>query len=845
MASIRTLTLSTFLVLLGGLAARSATPNLGAIRPVGGQRGTEVEVVLSGARLGDAQEILFYQPGIETLSLTKIDDNSVKARLKIAADAALGLHDLRLRTATGLSELRTFSIGALPEVAEKEPNNDFQSPQAIPMNVTVNGVADNEDVDYFVVEAKKGDRISVEAEGIRLGITEFDPYVAILNTKRFELASNDDAALIWRDGFASAIAPEDGRYIVQVRESAYAGNGACLYRLHVGNFPRATALLPAGGKLGEDVEVRWIGDPAGVVSTKVTLPSSFEYDFGLTRQDDKGISPYPNSFRLSSIGNVLEAEPNNDHNTATPFTAPMALNGVIEAAGDVDHYIFKAEKGQVFDVHCYARRIRSPLDPVMYLGKKGGGAMLGADDAIGPDSYFRFQAPETSEYVIWVVDHLGKGGPDSFYRIEVAPVAPKLTLSTNAEQIPLGTGVMGLSVPKGNRQAILIYGSRADFGGDLSLEAAGLPEGLEIEAPTMVASQGVVPVVFRARADAPVGGKLIDVTGHSTDPNLKVPSEFNQMSVLVIGPNNVNVWSRTVNRLAAVVTEECPYSIEIVEPKVPLVRSGSMGLKVRATRKEGFKAPISVYLPWNPPGVGSAGGIVIPEGQNEAVIPLNADGGAELRTWKIVVNGASGVASGPITVSSQLANLTIAEPFVSLAYPGASVEQGKEVDFAVNVTRNVDFPGEAQVTLLGLPNKVTTVAKTITKDSTSLTFPIKTDPASPAGNHATLFCQVVVTQNGEPIVHNLGTGTLRIDVPLPPKANAPEPAAQPAAAAAAAKPEKPLSRLEKLRLETKQRAEAQAAAEAASRDSEPPKDTGSEPKAAPAQNQTPAQDAGR
>ena len=94
-------------------------------------------------------------------------------------------------------------------------------------------------------------------------------------------------------------------------------------------------------------------------------------------------------------------------------------------------------------------------------------------------------------------------------------------------------------------------------------------------------------------------------------------------------------------------TEECPYTIEIVEPKVPLVRGGSMGLKVRANRKPGFKAPISVYLPWNPPGVGSAGGIAIPERQNEAVIPMNADGGAELRTWKIVVNGASGVAIGP------------------------------------------------------------------------------------------------------------------------------------------------------------------------------------------------------
>ena len=171
------------------------------------------------------------------------------------------------------------------------------------------------------------------------------------------------------------------------------------------------------------------------------------------------------------------------------------------------------------------------------------------------------------------------------------------------------------------------------------------------------------------------------------------------MSVLVLGQNQVNVWSRTVDRLAVAVTEECPYTIEIVEPKVPLVRSGSMGLKVRAIRKPGFKSAISVYLPWNPPGVGSGGGIAIPEGQNEAVIPMNADGGAELRTWKIVVNGASGVASGPIMVSSQLANLTVANPYVGLAFQAASVDQGKEVDMAVKVAKAVDFAGEATVNL--------------------------------------------------------------------------------------------------------------------------------------------------
>src|SRR5262245_4687629 len=450
------------LALLPFSTAHAATPSLGAIRPVGGQRGTEMEITLSGARLGDALEIVYYQPGIATTSLKKVDDNNIKAKIKIAADCALGLHDLRVRTATGISELKTFSVGALKEMDEKEPNNDFGAPQPIPMNITVNGIADNEDVDYFVVEAKKGERITAEVEGHRLGIIEFDPYVAILNTKRFELGTSDDAALILRDGFTSIIAPEDGKYIIQVRESAYSGNESCLYRLHVGSFPRATAVLPAGGKPGEKLAVRWIGDAAGETTTTVTLPASASGEFGLVRQAAKGFSPYPNSFRVTPLGNVMEVEPNDDQEHATPFQAPMALNGVIGKPGDVDHFVFQASKYQVYDIHCYARRIRSPLDSVMYLGKKGAGASLGDDDAIVPDSYFRFQAPETVEYVIWLVDQLGKGGPDYAYRIEVTPVAPALTMSTAAEQIPLGTGVMSVAVPKGNRQAILIYGTRAD-----------------------------------------------------------------------------------------------------------------------------------------------------------------------------------------------------------------------------------------------------------------------------------------------------------------------------------------------------------------------------------------------
>src|SRR5437762_14363367 len=104
--------LGSALALLLFSTAHAATPSLGAIRPVGGQRGTELDVTFSGARLGDAVEIVYYQPGIATASLKKVDDNSVKARLKITSDSALGQHDMRDRTATRTSELRPFSVGA-------------------------------------------------------------------------------------------------------------------------------------------------------------------------------------------------------------------------------------------------------------------------------------------------------------------------------------------------------------------------------------------------------------------------------------------------------------------------------------------------------------------------------------------------------------------------------------------------------------------------------------------------------------------------------------------------------------------------------------------------------------
>ena len=801
--------------------ADAASPRLTAVRPVGGQRGTEIEVHFTGQRLGDAQEILFYQPGLSASKVEKVDDNHAKALVKIEPTAGLGLVDLRVRTATGVSELRTFSVGALKEQAEVEPNDEFAKPQKVEFGTVVSGVARVEDVDYYAFEAKKGQRITAEVEGARLGIALFDPYVAIMDSRRFELASSDDAALIWQDGFASVVAPEDGTYLVQVRESAYAGTDACLYRLHIGDFPRPTAVLPAGGKFGETLDVRLIGDVLGEKTLKVSLPAEQKREFGIVASDERGTAPYPNAFRLSPFGNVMEAEPNDDHASAGRFEASMALNGVIGKPEDVDHFVFPAKMGQNFNVRVYARQLRSPLDSVIAIAKKGGGGLASNDDARNsPDSMLRFTAPEDADYVISITDQLRKGGPDYFYRIEVTSALPLISLGVNEESLQRGIGPIGVSVPRGNRQAVLISARRQETGNNpIKVTLEGLPDGTTATSDDMTANQPNLPVLIEAKADAPLSGRLVKVDAASTDPKLDPPIEFRHACELVLGQNNIQYWGRSVDRLAVAVTEESPFSIEVVEPKVPLVRGGSMGLRVIAKRKPGFTAPIAVSLPWNPPGVSSSGGISIAEKADEASIPMNADGGAALQAWRVVVNGTANTPTGPVMISSQLVKLSIAAPFLALTYQPGSVEQGQETDLIVGVNKAVDFPGEAKVTLIGLPNKVTTDIKTLTKDTKELIFRIKTDKVSPAGNHQNLFCQVVVTQEGEPILHNLGSGQLRIDVPLPPK---PKPVAAPAAAPVAASPtpppapapEKRLTRLEKLRLEAQERAKAAASGEA-------------------------------
>ena len=770
----------------GASSALAVAPNFTAIAPAGGQRGTSVEVTLRGDRLADAQEVFFYTPGITLEKISDAQEKEVKVVFLIAADCRLGEHALRIRTASGISALRLFYVGPFPSVEEKEPNNEAAKAQPIALNSTVQGTIGSEDVDVFSVEVKKDQRLSVEIEGARLGRTLFDPTVTVLSADGRVLAASDDTPLLGHDGFVSLLAPADGKYLIQVRDMTYAGTGH-FYRLHLGTFPRPAAVFPLGGQPGETLEAKFLGDPTGDFTQPITLPTekSRSARFGLVA-DHHGLAPSPNWLRISPLANAPSITPGNTLGKATALnsTAPLAFNGVLTTKGDAAFFRFTAKKDQNLDFQVYARRLGSPLDSVLTVFDAKGKSLGNNDDAAGnPDSAVRVKIPEDGDYTVKVADQLARGGPRFTYRVEIAEIAPTLTLSIPDTARYDNETRKSIVVPRGNRFAVLLNINRDTFNGDLAVTFDGLPAGIAALADTVPGSLSAVPVVFDATADAPIAGTLLTPAAQAVDASATkgkdVVSRFRHTVDWVRIQNDIGYSRSEVSQIAAAVVEAVPFTVRIVEPKVPLVQSGEAAWKIIADRQEGFDEPITVKMLWNPPGVTSPPDLVIPKGASSVDYKLNASNKAEVRKWKTAVVATATVKGGAAHVSSQLAELEIAAPFLAGKIDLTKVERGQTAKLVCTLEQKNPFAGTAVARLVGLPANTTASDVEITQDSTAATFEIVTTDKSPLGSHKNIFCSVTLTRDGEPITHLIAQGSvLRIDASRPKTAGESKPVAQ-------------------------------------------------------------------
>ena len=130
-------------------------PRLFTIAPSGGKAGTTVEITWTGADTEEPQGFYFSHPGFKAEPIIppplppdpkkpapkQTTPQPVnKFRVTIPSDLAPGVYDIRLVNKWGISNPRAFAVGDLPEVAEKEPNDDVPQAQRVAINTVINGI---------------------------------------------------------------------------------------------------------------------------------------------------------------------------------------------------------------------------------------------------------------------------------------------------------------------------------------------------------------------------------------------------------------------------------------------------------------------------------------------------------------------------------------------------------------------------------------------------------------------------------------------------------------------------------------------------------------------------------
>ena len=713
-----------FLVVATTASPSHAQVQLGRVQPFAFQRGSSTEVVFRGERLTEPISLVSYTEGLghDVWSISE-DHKRVTTNLLVPADFPRGWHAIRLATPAGVSDLRTIYVGDQQPVQESGQPHGPTAPQKIAFPSLVSARLLQRDVDAYAIDVPDGSRISAEIQGLRTGRAMVDLKLELLGPDGALLASCDDTPLTRQDPFISLPAPQAGRYTIVITETRRTGNGRFWYLLHVGAFPRPGMARPLGGKPGSEMDVSWINPDESTSRTTTSIPATATDSFKYFPEDEQGVAPTPVQLRVSPLDVVEEQEPNNNAAQATPAAVPFAAHGAISTAGDRDFFKFSGKKNQIVVARVYARQpTRSALDSVLVLRHATGKYLAYNDDANGPDSLIRFTLPADDDYTVAIHDQLSRGMIGFDYRLEVASPRPHFTLTVPEPQRNRSATV---SVPQGNRTAVLLTATRRDLVGDITPIVGQLPAGVTVATHPIPAGRYQAPLLFEAPADAPLGCGLVQIDGQLSSGQSTFQGTFQQRQLLVAGRNNIEMWGISVDRLATAVTRPSPMTLQLIAPKVPLVRSGTMQLNVNVKRRSGFQAPIELNLLYNPKGVSSQRSVSIPADQTQGKMTLTANQNAALGAWPIVVMGKSTDDMGQFEVSTQIVDLRVEDRYFELAFGRANIEQGTSATFEVGISHLRAFSGKALAELVGLPAGVTAQPLEFTHKQAQLAFTIQ------------------------------------------------------------------------------------------------------------------------
>src|SRR5262245_23913573 len=549
-------------------------PRLVAVSPTGGKAGSTSGRVLSGQDLDNADTLQFSGPGIKAESIETKQvapmpkqkgamtgpppTTSATFRVTLPADTPPGFHDVRLVSRFGISNPRAFVVGDLDETVEREPNNDVEPAQRVPLNSTISGViAAPTDIDYYVFAGKAGQRVVVSCLTTSID-SRLHADLQLYDAGGRLLASNRNYAR--NDALLDAPLPSDGDYYVRVSQFTYTQGGPdSFYRLTISTAPWIDAVFPPMVEPGKETKVAVYGRnlPGGAPDSLTTIngrplekievtvkpsadaakkgaldfrgfvpPASSSLDgFELRVKNDAG-SSNPYLIQYASAPVVLDASDNDTPESAQKVKVPCEIAGRIEKRRDADWFAFSAKKGEVWSLELYGDRIGTAADfHLAVFSTKGDRPLIEGDESAETLSInhfytrsedpprLRFSAPDDGEYRVRVTsrESFVQAGARDLYRLRIAPEKPDFRLvvvpgSFHQVEAP--------NIGRGGNQFLMVYAWRIDgFDGPITLSAEDLPEGVTC-APQMIGpgmKQGVL--VLEAAADAKPWQGTIRVKG--------------------------------------------------------------------------------------------------------------------------------------------------------------------------------------------------------------------------------------------------------------------------------------------------------------------------------------------
>ncbi len=724
-----------FLLATAFTVAAQPAPKLTAISPEWIQRGTTIDVTLTGENLGGVTQIIFN--GDAGLSATNVaapapmpkasvviestgggislaepaapkrDQKKLVLRVTAPADASLSPRELRVMAPGGVSNPLNLNIGQWPEVAKRDPNTSLTDAQPVELPAVISGVLNTgAQTNHYKFKAKKGEEFVFEVDAARRGLA-LDSSLMVLDAKGKELARNEDA--IGLDSLLFFTAPADGEFFVALRDFRYRGGNEYSYRLTAGPIPYVESLFPFGGARGKSVEIAINGRNLDG-TTKMTLdiapkaPRSQEIRVKTPRGYSNLIP-----FNVSDLNEIMEAEPNNTLTNAQSVTVPLVINGRIGEPKDVDRFKFKSGSDQKLTLDVAASRFGSRLDALLILTDTNGAVILQNDDASGADARLEFDAKKDTEYLLTLRDLTDRGGERFGYRLSIRPPTAGAGPSFSARFLP-----DVLRVHREGTVGVRCEVTRAGgFDGPVRLEFDDLPSGVFSDPLVIPNAPSSGILMLSATRYAALGSYPIRVTASGT-----------------IAGKNVTVTAEPINGDKAVrqgyltVLDATPFSIELVTLNAVAEQNQAATVEVVAERREGFSGDIKLTtLGFNagrePLSKSFSGGTATLKGsETTARLTLTPRLDSEIGTRTIVVQGEAttegrqfttftrplpvSVTQYPLVLSSTLPRLSL-----TVLPPGTESAAG-EAETKIRVERRAGFGGDVELSLEGLPEGVKT-----------------------------------------------------------------------------------------------------------------------------------------